>query len=119
MAVFPLRAELSRLGAAGIGFESGGLDARDGAGLVLVGSVARDTDGPNDIAAGVADQHAARIGDDAPAARRRQHGEELRRAGGALRLRARAEAHAERAPGLSIGNVEPQEAGLVLALEGD
>src|SRR4029077_12844568 len=33
--------------------------------------------------------------------------------------RARTEAHAERAPGLAEGNVEAQEAGLVLALEGD
>src|SRR3979490_3505771 len=98
MAVFPLRPELSRLGAAGIGFESRCFYTRDGAGLVLVGGVARDADGADDVAAGVADQHAARIGDDAPAARRRPHGEELRRAGGALRQRARAEAPAERAP---------------------
>src|SRR3954447_18239098 len=99
----------SRLGATGIGFESGGLDTRDGAGLVLVGSIPRDADRADDLAAGVADQPAARSGDDAPAARRRQHGEELRRTRGALRERARAEAHAERAPGLAIGDVEPQK----------
>ncbi len=35
------------------------------------------------------------------------------------RQRARAEAHAERAPGFAVGDVVTQQAGFVLALEGD
>ena len=61
----------------------------------------------------------AGIADHAAAAHRRQHGEELRRVGRALGERARAEAHAERAPGFAEGDVEAQDSRLVLALEGD
>jgi hypothetical protein len=76
-------------------------------------------DRADDVAGRVPDQHAAGIGDHAPAARRRQHGEELRSLGRAPRKRARAEAHAERAPGFAEGDVEAQEPRLVLALERD
>src|SRR5712691_4960171 len=102
-----------------IGLQSGGLDAGDRAGLILVGGVAGNPDGPDDVAAGVADQHAARIGDHAPAARRIECIEELRRIGSALEQRARSEAHAECAPGLAIGNVVAKDAGFVFALERD
>ncbi len=71
------------------------------------------------VAAGVADQYAARIGDHAAAARRREHGEKLRGFRGAARERARTEAHAERAPGFGEGDVKPQNAGFVFALERD
>src|ERR1700730_5207949 len=100
-----------------IGLQSRRLDAGDRAGLILVGGVAGNPDCPDDVAAGVADQHAARIGDHAPAARRIEGVEELRRVGGALEQRARPKAHAERAPCLAIGDVVAKDAGLVLALE--
>src|SRR6266852_44089 len=99
-ATFRDHARRSALLAAWIGLQSGRLDAGDRAGLVLVGGVAGNTDRPDDVAAGIADQHAARIGDHAPAARRIERVEELRRVGGALEQRARAEAHAERTPRL-------------------
>src|SRR5258706_10150183 len=59
-----------------IGLQSGGLDAGDRAGLILVGGVARNPDRPDYVAAGVADQHTARIGDHTPAARRIERSEE-------------------------------------------
>ncbi len=64
-------------------------------------------------------KHAARIGNHASAACRGERGEEHRRLLGALEQRARPEAHAERAPGLSECDIEPQNARLVLALERD
>ena len=74
---------------------------------------------PTIFDAAVANEHAARIGDHAAAARRRQHGEELRGFRRAASQRARAEAHAERAPGFAEGDVETQDAGFILALERD
>src|SRR5215470_12290792 len=109
----------SGLGAARIRLETGRLDAGERAELVVVGGVAGNTDRADDVAAGVADQHTAWIGDDAPAARGGQHVEELRRVRRTLGERARAESHAERAPCLSVGDVEAQDARLVLALESD
>src|SRR5215472_6259956 len=102
-----------------IGFEPGRLDAGDGAGLVAVGRVAGYADRADDVAGRGSDQHAAGIGDHASLAGGRQHGEELRGLGRARGERTRAETHAERAPGLAEGDVEAQEAGLVLALERD
>ena len=107
------------LAAAGIGLEPRRLDAGDGADLVVVGGVARDADRADDVAVGIADQHAGGIADHAALAHRRQHGEELRRVGRAFGERARAEPHAERAPGFAEGDVEAQDSRLVLALEGD
>src|SRR5262245_1232407 len=94
------------LRAARIGLEAGSLDAGERAELVVVGRIAGNADRADDVATGIADQYAARIGDDAAAARGRQHVEELRRVGRTLGERARAEAHAERAPRLSVGDVE-------------
>src|SRR5499433_2553911 len=102
-----------------IGFEPRRLDTGDGAGLVAVGRIAGNADRADDVARRGSDQHAAGIGDHAPFAGGREHGEELRSLRRARGERARAEAHAERAPGLAEGDVEAQEAGLVLALERD
>src|SRR5262249_24336246 len=102
-----------------IGFEPRRLDAGDGAGLVAVGRIAGNADRADDVARRGSDQHAAGIGDHAPFAGSREHGEELRSLRRARGERARAEAHAERAPGLAEGDVEAQEARLVLALERD
>ena len=65
------------------------------------------------------EQAARGVGDDAPAARRGERGEEHRRLFRALEQGARAEPHAERAPGLSEGDIVAQHAAAVLALEGD
>src|SRR5262249_14007205 len=102
-----------------IGFESRRLDAGDRAGLVAVGGIAGNADRADNVARRGSDQHAAGIGDHASIAGGRQHSEELRGLRRARGERARAEAHAERAPGLAEGDVEAQEAGLVLALERD
>src|ERR1051326_1069428 len=102
-----------------IGLQPGRFDAGDGAHFVLVGGVAGNAAGADDVAVGIADQHAARIADHAAAARRRQHGEELRRLRRTARQGGRAETHAERAPGFAEGDVETQDAGFVLALERD
>src|SRR6516164_3577464 len=102
-----------------IGFQSRRLDAGNRAHLVFVRSVARNAAGADDIAGAVAYQDAARIGDHATMACRRQHREKLRRLGRAAGERARAETHAERAPGFAERDVEPQDAGFVLALERD
>src|SRR5215510_9754634 len=109
----------SGLGAARIGLQAGGLDPGDGAGFVLVRRVAGNAGRADDVAIGIADENAARIGNQPAAAGGGQRGEELRRVGGALEQGARAEAHAERPPGFAEGDVEAQDAGLVLALEGD
>src|SRR4029450_12154702 len=85
----------------GISLKPRRLDAGDRAGLVAVRRVAGNADRADDVASSVSDQHAARIGHHAYVARRRQHGEELRRLGRSRSQRARAEAHAERAPGLA------------------
>src|SRR5262249_33922306 len=108
-----------RLAAARIGLETRRLDAGDRTGLVLVGRVAGNADRPDDVAARVADEHAARIGNEPATAGGRQRREELRRVGGTLEQGARAEAHAERAPGFAVRDVEAQDARLVLALECD
>src|SRR5258708_27991648 len=94
-----------------IALQSSGLDAGDRAGLILVGRVARNPDRPDDVAAVVADQHAARIGDHTPAARRIECIEELGRIGGALEQRARTEAHAKSAPSHTTGDVVNKDAG--------
>src|SRR5215470_717509 len=91
---------------AGVCLEPGRLDAGERAGLVLVRGIPRNADGADNVAGGVFDQHTTWIGDDTSAARRREHGEKLRRAGGAFCERTRAEAHAEGAPRFSKCNVE-------------
>src|SRR5262249_50096481 len=93
--------------------------AGDGAGFVLVRGVAGDAGRADDVALGIADEHAARIGHEPAAAGGGERGEELRRVGGAFEQRARAEAHAERAPRFAERDVETQDARFVLALEGD
>src|SRR5262245_2296896 len=112
------RARLCRL-LAGIGSEASGLNAGDGAYLVVIGSVARDADRTNDVAILVPDQDAGRTRHQPPAADRRQCGEECRLLGCAAGKRARAEPHAERTPGFAESNIETQDSGLVLTLEGD
>src|SRR5262249_6849311 len=100
-----------------IGLEPSRLDAGDRAGLVAVGRVAGDADRADGVAGCGSDQYAAGIGDHATAAGRRQHGEELRRLRCARGERARAKAHAKRAPSLAERDVKAQEPGFVLTLE--
>src|SRR5882724_12989869 len=104
---------------AGIGREAGGLNARDGTYLIVIGGVARDTDRADHVAILVADQDARRARHQPPVAHRGERREECRLLGRAAGERARAEPHAERAPGLPERNVETQNAGLVLTLECD
>src|SRR5260370_25278617 len=73
---------------AGIGLEARRLDAGDRAGLVALGGAAGNAGGADDVTRRGSDQHAAGIGDHAPLACRRQHGEELRRLGRARGERA-------------------------------
>src|SRR3546814_16591757 len=54
------RSRRTRGGSAGVGAIAGGLDAGDGAGLVVVGGVAGDADRADDGALGIAHQHTAR-----------------------------------------------------------
>src|SRR5262249_42507926 len=95
----------SALQSAGIGKESCRFDAGNGAGFVLVRGVAGNPDRADDLALGVADQHAAGVGHHTSATSRIERVEELRRVGGALIERARAEAHAERTPCFAVGDV--------------
>src|SRR5262249_29235968 len=102
-----------------IGLQPRRRDARDGTFLVVLGGVAGNADRANDIATRVLNEHAAGHWHEASLAHGRECRVELRLARGAARERARAESHAERAPGFAERNVEAQDAGLVLALEGD
>src|SRR6266446_2116022 len=99
--------------------EPGRRDPGQGARLVLVRHVSGDPDGA-DHAAGVADQHAARRRDD-PSLRhgveRREKGLLLGLLGHAARLRAGADAHPERAPGLSRGDLRANDASAVFPRE--
>src|SRR6266849_3334942 len=110
---------INGLFAAGIGLETGRFDAGNRARFILVRSIAGYADRADNVAARGLDENAARIGDHAPTARGRQHGEKLRRTGSALRERARAEAHAEGAPSFTEGNVEAENARSIFALEGN
>src|SRR5580704_4937760 len=105
--------------AARIGLETSCFDAGNRARFVLVQGVAGYADRADDVATRGLDENAARIGDHAPTTRGRQHGEKLRRAGCALRERARAEAHAEGTPSFTEGDVEAENARSIFALEGN
>src|SRR6185295_2821021 len=85
------------------------LDAGDGADLVLVGRIARNPDRAEHRAAGVLDQHATRDRNKPALTHARQHAEEQRVLACTLGELARAEAHAEAAPGLAVGDVETQD----------
>src|SRR6266702_701321 len=113
----PVAANDRRRQNTGVRLEPSCLNAGDGAGLVAIGGIAGNADCPDDVAGGASDQHAAGIGHHASAAGRRQHREELRRLGRTRGERARAEAHAQRAPGFAKGDVEAKQTGFVLALE--
>src|SRR5215467_1719792 len=109
----------SRRADARIGLEAGRLDAGYPAFLVVLRSVAGDPDRADDLVCAVADQNPANDRHEPAAARRRERGEEQLRARRAPGERPPAEPHAEGCPGLAEGDVEPEDAGLVLALEGD
>src|SRR4051812_26071127 len=94
-------------------------DPGDRAHLVLVRDIARDADCAEHRATRILDQHAARRWHQPALRDGGQRSDEDRVLCGALRKLARAEAHAERAPGFSIRDVETQNAGLVLTLERD
>src|SRR5207302_6010713 len=104
--------KLSRI--ASIGAKAGTLDAVHGAGLVLVRSVAADPDRADDLARGVADQHAAGHRHDAAARGRHQRLQEYRVGAGAAGEFAAAKAHPKSAPGLAHRDLGPQQAGAVL-----
>src|SRR5215204_1027068 len=103
--------------AARIGLQSGSLDSRNRTYLIIVRRIARNADGADRGACGIADQHATRIGNHTPAACGCEAGEKHRRLFGTLEQSSGTEAHAERAPGFAERDIEPQNAGLVLALE--
>src|SRR5436190_8252806 len=72
-------------------FQPRRLDAGNRTNFIFVRRIAGNTAGAQQIAASVADQYPTRIGDDASAARRREHSEKLRGFRGAARERARTE----------------------------
>src|SRR5438067_3592986 len=88
-----VHAASGRIGAR-VGLEVGGLDAGDGAFLVVVGGIAGDADCAKNVAGRVADQDTAGHRDEASFTHRSERGEELLLARGAAGKRARAEAHA-------------------------
>src|ERR1044071_7645196 len=100
---------------AGIGCQAGALDAVHGADLVLVRGVAADPDGTDDLAAGVANQDAARHRHDPSARGGHQRLQENRVGGGAAREFAAAKPHAENAPRLSAGDLGAQQTRAVVA----
>src|SRR5688572_8335152 len=102
---------------AGVGLEAGRLDSGNRASLVAIGGVAGNADRADDVTNRGPDQHAAGVGHDPSLAGGRERGEEHRRLGRTCRERARAEPHAKRSPSLAVCDVEPHQAGLVLALE--
>src|SRR5438552_1476635 len=79
-------------------FQPRRLDAGNRTYFILVRRIAGNTAGAQQVAAGVADYYATRIGDHASAACRGQHSEKLRSFCRAAGERARTEAHAECAP---------------------
>src|SRR5580704_5096014 len=103
----------------GIGLQACRFNPGDGAHLVLVRRVTGNATGANDVAATVPDKDPAGICDHPAAARRREHGEKLRRLGCAAGKRAGAETHAKGAPCLAERNVETQDPRFVLTLISD
>src|SRR5450830_6800 len=65
-------------GSARIGVQSRSLDTGDGDDFVVVGCVAGNADGAEDLIVRIADQHAAGIRHQPPLARRHDGGEEVR-----------------------------------------
>src|SRR6267378_550440 len=106
-----------RIGLAGIGGKSGALDAVNGTGLVVLGNIAADADGPDDLAGPVADQHAPRHRDYPAAGGSTECLDEGGTGGGAAGELAPAEPHPQRTPGLAAGDLGAQQARPVLALQ--
>ena len=97
----------------GVCLQSGGLDARDGADLIIVGRVAADADGAEQAAVAL-DQHAAGHRHQT-ALRHRIHGaDEIGLFLGALEQRPRSHAQRKRAIGLAMRNLGPHQAGAIL-----
>src|SRR5215467_13995661 len=95
-------------GIAGIRHQARGLDTRNGTELVVDGGIAADADGPYDLAARGADEHAARHRHHAAVRQFRQHRVKERRLLRAPLELASAEAHAEGAPGLGRRDLWPE-----------
>src|SRR3569623_2972104 len=92
----------------GRGGKPRGGDAGEGAGFVDSGRVAADADRADELAARVADQHAARRKREPAAGGDGDAGEEGRIGGGAGRAVARVGAHAARTHRLGAGDVEAE-----------
>src|SRR5579864_9263802 len=104
----------------GIGFETGGGDAGDGADLILVGGVAANPDRADDVARTVTDQYTTwRRHDTSTRCFHQRRQEQPAAACCAPRELAPAKPHTERPPGLTPGDLVAKDARFVLALHRD
>jgi hypothetical protein len=97
--------------------QSDPFNSKNGAGLIVIGVITADTDGTHDVAIGCPNEHAAGDRNNPAVGDAGKGRKECRRHLRALRESPAPQSHAQRAPGLTLSDVGPQNAGSVLPLE--